>query len=204
MTFGLQPCNLSGRNWVFMTDMDEIKEIIDGCIQGEKRAQDRLYKKFASLLFGICLRYTKNKMEAQDVLQDVFVKIYNNIHTYHHDGSFEGWMRRIAVNTSITNYRRNLKHAYQDDVDDVVRSKDEPVYAEDLEYTAEEMMNCIQKLPMGYKTVFNLYVVEGFMHKEISDMLGIDVNTSKSQLSRAKTYLQKELQAISKIKSTVR
>lgn len=187
-----------------MIDMDEIKEIIDGCIRGEKRAQDRLYKKFSSLLFGICLRYTKNKMEAQDVLQDVFVKIYNNIHTYHHDGSFEGWMRRIAVNTSITNYRRNLKHAYQDDVDEVVRSKDEPVYAEDLEYTAEEMMNCIQKLPMGYKTVFNLYVVEGFMHKEISDMLGIDVNTSKSQLSRAKTYLQKELQSISKIKSNVR
>ncbi len=189
---------------VFRTDMDEIKEIIDGCIRSEKRAQDRLYKKFSSLLFGICLRYTKNKMEAQDVLQDVFVKIYNNIHTYHHDGSFEGWMRRIAVNTSITNYRRNLKHAYQADVDDVVRSKDEPVYAEDLEYTAEEMMNCIQKLPLGYKTVFNLYVVEGYMHKEIGDMLGIDVNTSKSQLSRAKTYLQKELEAISKIKSTVR
>jgi RNA polymerase sigma-70 factor (ECF subfamily) len=184
--------------------MDEYRELIDGCIKGEKRAQDQLYRKFSSLLFGICLRYTKNKMEAQDVLQDVFVKVYNNIHTYHHDGSFEGWLRRIAVNTSITNYRRNLKHAYQEDVDDLIRMKDEPVYAEDLEYTAEEMMGCIQKLPMGYKTVFNLYVVEGMMHKEISEMLGIDVNTSKSQLSRAKTYLQKELNAISKIKSTAR
>jgi RNA polymerase sigma-70 factor (ECF subfamily) len=79
--------------------------------------------------------------------------------------------------------------------------KDEPVLASDLEYTAEEMMHCIQNLPAGYKTVFNLYVIEGFMHKEIGDMLGIDVNTSKSQLSRAKTYLQRELAAISKIKS---
>jgi RNA polymerase sigma factor (sigma-70 family) len=181
--------------------MDDIQEIIDGCIRSDKRSQDKLYKKFSSLLFGICLRYTKNRMEAQDVLQDVFVKIYNNIHTYHNDGSFEGWLRRIAVNTSITNYRKTLKHAYQEDVDDLVKMKDEPVLAEDLEYTAEEMMNCIQKLPPGYKTVFNLYVIEGFMHKEIGDMLGIDVNTSKSQLSRAKTYLQRELTAISKIKT---
>jgi RNA polymerase sigma-70 factor (ECF subfamily) len=129
------------------------------------------------------------------------VKIYNNVHTYHHDGSFEGWLRRIAVNTSITHYRKNLKHAYQEDVDDLVKSKNDPIEVEDLEFTAEEMMHCINKLPTGYKTVFNLYVIEGFMHKEIADMLEIDVNTSKSQLSRAKTYLQRELAEISKIKT---
>jgi RNA polymerase sigma-70 factor (ECF subfamily) len=129
------------------------------------------------------------------------VKIYNNVHTYHHDGSFEGWLRRIAVNTSITQYRKNLKHAYQEDVDDLVKSKNDPIEVEDLEFTAEEMMHCINKLPAGYKTVFNLYVIEGFMHKEIADMLEIDVNTSKSQLSRAKTYLQRELAEISKIKT---
>jgi RNA polymerase sigma-70 factor (ECF subfamily) len=140
-------------------------------------------------------------MEAEDVLQEVFVKIYNNVHTYHHDGSFEGWLRRIAVNTSITHYRKNLKHAYQEDVDDLVKSKNDPIEVEDLEFTAEEMMHCINKLPTGYKTVFNLYVIEGFMHKEIADMLEIDVNTSKSQLSRAKTYLQRELAEISKIKT---
>ena len=180
--------------------MDDIREIIEGCVRGEKRWQDRLYAKFNSLLYGICLRYTKNKMEAQDVLQDVFVKVFNNIHTYHHDGSFEGWLRRIAVNTSITNYRKNLKHAYQEDVEDVVMGKNEPMAVEDLEYTAEEMMGCIEKLPAGYKTVFNLYVIEGFLHKEIADMLGVDVNTSKSQLSRAKMYLQKELAVISRVK----
>ena len=181
--------------------MEEIKGIIEGCVRGDKRAQDTLYKKYASLLYGICLRYAKNKMEAEDVLQEVFVKIYNNVHTYHHDGSFEGWLRRIAVNTSITHYRKNLKHAYQEDVDDLVKSKNDPIEAEDLEFTAEEMMHCINKLPAGYKTVFNLYVIEGFMHKEIADMLEIDVNTSKSQLSRAKTYLQRELAEISKIKT---
>jgi len=180
--------------------MQDIREIIEGCVRGEKRHQDALYKRFSSLLFGICLRYTKNKMEAQDVLQEVFVKVFNHIHSYHHDGSFEGWMRRIAVNTSITNYRKNLKHAYQEDIDVVVAHNEEPIHMEDLEFTAEEMMLCIQRLPAGYKTVFNLYVIEGFMHKEIADKLGIDVNTSKSQLSRAKSYLQRELNELSRIK----
>ncbi|MEY3399374.1 MAG: hypothetical protein RL220_1968 [Bacteroidota bacterium] len=180
--------------------MDDIRAIIEGCVKGEKRSQDILYKKFSSLLYGICLRYTKNKMEAQDVLQDVFVKIFNNIHAYHHDGSFEGWLRRIAVNTSITNYRRNLKHAFQDDIDDVVRMKEDPLEFDSAEFTREELLFCINKLPVGYRTVFNLYVVEGYMHKEIADMLEIDVNTSKSQLSRAKSYLQKELLELSKVK----
>jgi RNA polymerase sigma factor (sigma-70 family) len=180
--------------------MDEIKDIIEGCVRGEKRSQDLLYRKFASLLYGICLRYAKNKMEAEDVLQEVYVKIYNNISSYHHDGSFEGWLRRIAVNTSITYYRKNLKHAFQEDIDDVVQHKNDPVQFDDLEFTQEELMNCIGKLPTGYKTVFNLYVIEGFMHKEIADMLSIDVNTSKSQLSRAKSHLQRELAEISKIK----
>lgn len=183
--------------------MDEIKGIIEGCVKGEKRAQDNLYKMFAARLFGVCLRYAKNRMEAEDVLQEVFVKIYNNIHTYHNDGSFEGWLRRIAVNTSITAYRKNLKHAFHEDVEDMVKTKNDPVAFEDLEFTQEEMMKCIEKLPSGYKTVFNLYVIEGFMHKEIADMLDIDVNTSKSQLSRAKTYLQRELAEISKIKMKV-
>jgi len=180
--------------------MPETKEIIEGCIRGEKVAQDRLYKLYSSLLYGICLRYAGNRMEAQDVLQEVFVKIYNNIESYNHQGSFEGWLRRIAVNTSITNYRRNLKHAFQKDVDDLTRTNEEPASFEDAEFTAEELMLCIEKLPLGYKTIFNLYVIEGFMHKEISEMLNIDVNTSKSQLSRAKVYLQRELKNIATVK----
>jgi RNA polymerase sigma factor (sigma-70 family) len=184
----------------FIGNMQDNKEIIEGCIRGEKAAQDRLYNLYSSLLYGICLRYAGNRMEAQDVLQDVFVKIYNNIDSYNHQGSFEGWLRRIAVNTSITNYRRNLKHAFQKDVDDLTRTHEEPGTFEDAEFTAEELMACIEKLPMGYKTIFNLYVIEGFMHKEISEMLSIDVNTSKSQLSRAKVYLQRELKNIATVK----
>ena len=184
----------------FIVNMPNSRDIIEGCIRGEKNAQDRLYKQFSSLLYGICLRYAGNKMEAQDVLQEVFVKIYNNIASYNHQGSFEGWLRRIAVNTSITNYRRNLKHAFQKDVDDLTKMNEEPFDVEDSEFTAEELMLCIEKLPLGYKTIFNLYVIEGFMHKEISDMLNIDVNTSKSQLSRAKVYLQRELKIIATVK----
>ncbi|MDZ4823534.1 MAG: RNA polymerase sigma factor [Flavobacteriales bacterium] len=180
--------------------MDEIGQLIEGCIRGEKRHQDRLYKKFSSLLFGICLRYTKNRMEAQDVLQEVFVKIYKNVHTFTEGHSFEGWLRRIAINTSITAYRKNQKQGYTEDLDDVIFYRKDPMEFSDLEFTQEEMMSCIQKLPPGYKTVFNLYVIEGYMHKEIADMLEVDVNTSKSQLSRAKTYLQRELIELSKVK----
>jgi RNA polymerase sigma-70 factor (ECF subfamily) len=182
--------------------MQELKGIIEGCIRSDRAAQDHLYKKFSSLLFGICLRYAGNRMEAQDVLQEVFVKIYNNIASYNHEGSFEGWLRRIAVNTSITHYRKNLKHAFHKDVDDLMKSNEEPSTFEDCEFTAEEMMQCIERLPLGYKTIFNLYVIEGFMHKEISEMLNIDVNTSKSQLSRAKNYLQRELKNSATVKIT--
>lgn len=181
--------------------MDDTREMIDGCMRGEKRWQDKLYKKYASLLYGICLRYTKNKMEAQDVAQETFVKIYKNIHTFTEGHSFEGWVRRIAINTAITHYRKNQRMGYSEDLDEVVIRKDDPLEFEDLEFTKEELLHCINKLPTGYKTVFNLYVVEGFMHKEIADSLGIDVNTSKSQLSRAKTHLQKELLEYSKIKT---
>jgi RNA polymerase sigma factor (sigma-70 family) len=182
--------------------MQDLKGIIEGCIRSDRAAQDHLYKKFSSLLFGICLRYAGNRMEAQDVLQEVFVKIYNNIASYNHEGSFEGWLRRIAVNTSITHYRKNLKHAFHKDVDDLMKSNEEPSTFEDCEFTAEEMMHCIERLPIGYKTIFNLYVIEGFMHKEISEMLNIDVNTSKSQLSRAKNYLQRELKNSATVKIT--
>jgi RNA polymerase sigma factor (sigma-70 family) len=198
--FFLIPRNPAQPICVYLAHMDVNKGIIDGCIRGHRASQDALYKKFSSLLYGICLRYARNRMEAQDVLQEVFVKIYNNIGSYNFEGSFEGWLRRIAVNTSITNYRKNLKHAFQADVDDLNLTQEEPAHFEDLEFTAEEMMKCIESLPAGYKTVFNLYVIEGFMHKEISDMLGIDVNTSKSQLSRAKTYLQRELKNIATVK----
>ena len=169
-------------------------------MKSDKRAQDALYQQFASLTYGVCLRYTKSQFDAEDVMQEGWVKIFNNIHTYSIDNSFEGWIRRIMVNTAITHYRKNLKHAYQSDVTEVAYTKDDHQDGfMHSEFTREELLKTINALPDGYRIVFNMYVVEGYKHKEIAEILDIDINTSKSQLSRAKKYLQRELQELSRI-----
>ncbi|MBI1266142.1 MAG: sigma-70 family RNA polymerase sigma factor [Cryomorphaceae bacterium] len=178
--------------------MNDLREVIEGCKRNSEKYQHELYKRYSRMLFAVSLRYTNSKFDAEDVLQEAFVKIFQNMHTYSQDKSFEGWIRRIVINTAITHYRRNLKHAYQDDVDNMfqLQHSDEPFSSE---YTAEELMNAISTLPAGYKMVFNMYVVEGYKHQEIAEKLGIDINTSKSQLSRAKKFLQRELLEMSKV-----
>ncbi len=171
----------------------EEKTLIQSCIRGDKSAQHLLYKKFSSLVFGICLRYAKNRMEAEDSMQEAFVKIYNHLKDYQSAGSFEGWVRRIAVNTAITGYRKNLRGRLEDEIDYRSEYASSLVEHHEVDYTMEELMICVQALPSGYRTVFNLYAVEGYKHKEIAEMLEIDVNTSKSQFSRAKGQLQKAL-----------
>lgn len=177
--------------------------LIQSCLRGDKAAQHALYKKYASLIYGICLRYAKNKMEAEDSMQEVFVKIYNHLNDYQSAGSFEGWVRRIAVNTAITSYRKSLRGRLEDEIDDKSEFASSMVEHNDVEYTMEELMICVQALPDGYRTVFNLYAVEGYKHKEIAEMLDIDVNTSKSQFSRAKGHLQKALLDLSARKIAV-
>jgi RNA polymerase sigma-70 factor (ECF subfamily) len=171
----------------------EEKVLIQSCIRGDKSAQRLLYKKFSSLVFGICLRYAKNRMEAEDSMQEAFVKIYKHLNDYQSAGSFEGWVRRISVNTAITSYRKTLKGRLEDEIDDRSEYATSLVENHEVDYTMEELMLCVQALPSGYRTVFNLYAVEGYKHKEIAEMLEIDVNTSKSQFSRAKGHLQKAL-----------
>jgi RNA polymerase sigma factor (sigma-70 family) len=173
--------------------MDPFGEIIAGCIKGKRAAQENLYKKFSGTLFAICLRYSKNRMEAEDVLQEVFVKIYTHIHTYHFDGSFEGWLKRIAVNTSITYYRKSIRKQLEKDLDEGISQMPDDAFSFDGDYSMEDMLKCIEALPLGYRTVFNMYCIEGYKHKEIAELLKIDINTSKSQLSRAKVHLQNEL-----------
>lgn len=177
---------------VYVIVMEENK-LIQSCVRGDKSAQHVLYKKYSTLVFGICLRYAKNKMEAEDTMQEVFVKIYNHLKDYQSAGSFEGWIRRIAVNAAITSYRKSLKGRFLDEIDDRSEYASSLVEHHDVDYTMEELLSCVQALPGGYRTVFNLYAVEGFKHKEIAEMLQIDVNTSKSQFSRAKGHLQKAL-----------
>lgn len=178
---------------------NELEELINGCRRNKRKSQDALYSRYSPMLLGVCMRYTKNKFDAEDVLQEGFVKIFKNIGKYSMDKSFEGWIRRIMINTAITFYRRNLKHAYHDDVDEAHDISDSLGPDINAEFSQEEMMQAINALPDGYRIVFNMYVIEGYKHKEIAEQLEIDINTSKSQLSRAKKYLQRELQEMSKI-----
>jgi len=143
-------------------------------------------------MMAICLRYTRSRAEAEDIFHEAFVKVFKNIHTWQ-GGSFEGWMRRIFVNTAINHYHQNKK--YQDHVDssyaETMLSGTDDVIAS---LSNQDLLEVINRLPEGYKVIFNLYVVEGYNHNEIAAMLGIAEGSSKSQLSKAKAYLRKSIQ----------
>ncbi len=154
--------------------------------------QEELYRRFSPKMYAVCLRYANNSNDAQDLLQEGFIKVYRNLHRFRAEGSFEGWMRRVFVNTSIEHYRKKSAQLA------TVSEKEENTI-EDADITAldslaeKDIIAIIQELSPGYRTVFNLYVVEGYSHKEIGEMLGISEGTSKSQLARAKAILQKKI-----------
>ncbi len=164
-------------------------DLVIGCISKNRKMQEILYNKYAAKMYSVCLRYSNNAEDAQDLLQEGFVKLFNNIEKYRGDGSFEGWVRRIFVNTSIEYYRRKTK------INLVPETNDNTV--EDKEWNAldsfaeKDIIKLIQELSPGYRQVFCLYAIEGYSHKEIGDMMGISEGTSKSQLARAKTILKK-------------
>ena len=173
--------------------MIDEKDIIDGCCKKDRKAQKELFDRYAAVLLGVCIRYSGRRDEAEDILQEGFVKIYYNIGDYSGKGSFINWMRKIMINTAITHYHRNLKHAYHKEIDEVQETDIEGMDFEEADFTREELLNIVQNLPDGYRMVFNLYAVEGFKHKEIAAMLDIDINTSKSQYSRARSLIRKKL-----------
>lgn len=175
-------------------------EIIEGCIRHERRAQQMLYDKYSRLLLGVCMRYATDRAEAEDILQESFLKIYFSIRDYTGTGSFTGWIRKIAVNTAITHYHKNLKHKYHIDIEEYVSSETGVSSFEEDLFTSDELFKVLNELPPGYRMVFNLYAVEGYKHKEISEMLGIDINTSKSQYSRAKAAIREKLEILGKLK----
>ncbi|HEC42048.1 MAG TPA: RNA polymerase sigma factor [Bacteroides sp.] len=178
--------------------LDE-KELIDGCCRNDRKAQKALYEQYASILLGVCIRYSGRRDEAEDILQDGLVKIYFNVKYFAGKGSFINWMKKIMVNTAITHYHRNLKHHYHQDIEDIRETEIEGTSLTTADFTKEELSNVIHQLPHGYRMVFNLYAVEGYKHKEIAIMLEIDVNTSKSQYSRAKGLIRKKLKTLKKI-----
>jgi RNA polymerase sigma factor (sigma-70 family) len=163
-------------------------DLISGCIEGNRRMQEELYRRFSPRMYAVCLRYAINSEEAEDILQEGFIKIFKKLGTYRGDGSFEGWIRRIFVNTAIEHFRRRK---YLQPVTEKEENTIEGKYLSVLDDLAEkDILELVRQLSPGYRTVFNMYVVEGYTHKEIGDMLGISEGTSKSQLSRAKVILQ--------------
>ena len=163
-------------------------DLISGCLDGNRRMQEELYRRFSPRMYAVCLRYAGNTEEAEDILQEGFIKVFKKMGSYRGDGSFEGWMRRVFVNTAIEHFRRKR---YLMPVTEKEENTLEGKYASALDdLGAKDIMALVQELSPGYRTVFNMYVVEGYTHKEIADMLGISEGTSKSQLSRAKVILQ--------------
>jgi RNA polymerase sigma factor (sigma-70 family) len=178
------------------------RQIIEGCAKHERKAQQVLYDKYSRFLLGVCLRYASDKAEAEDILQDSFLKIFFNIKDFSGTGSFIGWLRKVAVNTAITHYHKNLKFRYHIEIEEYVSDETGVVSFEEDFFTSDELYKVLNELPTGYRLVFNLYAVEGYKHKEIAEILGIDTNTSKSQYSRAKAVIRAKLEKLGKLKST--
>lgn len=177
-------------------------QIIEGCVRHNSKAQKLLYDKYSRFLLGICIRYASDKSEAEDILQETFLKIFFSIGDYSGTGSFTGWLRRVAVNTAITHYHKNLKHRYHMDIDEYVSAEAGSSGFEEDFYTADELYNILNGLPDGYRMVFNLYAVEGYRHKEIAGFLKIDTSTSKSQYSRARALIREKLAILRKLKDS--
>lgn len=173
--------------------MTEIRKIIKGCLEGNRRDQELLYRRHASKLYAVCLQYSSSEDEARDILQEGFIKIFENLGSYKHEGSFEGWMRKITVNTALEKYRSRHNLYKVEDIDMIPETGDEPE-AEDFSLLeADDLLNIIRELPPKYRMVFNLYAIEGYSHKEISEMINISEGTSKSNLSRARVILQRRV-----------
>ncbi len=177
---------------------EQLKEIIEGCLRNDRRSQEAIFKLFYGKMMVVCMRYTNDKDTAQEVLQEGFMKVFEKLGAFDYKGSFEGWVRRIVANTAIDAIRRSKKNPILTDNDnDFKIGGENPMEKQETielgELKAEMAMEAIQKLSPAYRTVFNLYVLEEYSHKEIAEMLGISEGTSKSNLAKAKMNLQKIL-----------
>jgi RNA polymerase sigma-70 factor, ECF subfamily len=171
-------------------------KLIKACLRGEPQAFDALYRRFASKMLVVCNRYARSEVEAEDLLQEGFIKIFEKLHTYKSEGSFEGWVRRIMVNTAIEHYRRDVaKQQYNSFSVSELHEGEQPFSAEDIvsQITFDDLLQMVQNLSPAYKMVFNLYVFEGFKHHEIAEKLSISEGTSKSNLADARKILQKKV-----------
>ena len=175
------------------------EELIRGCIREEAACQREVFNRYASRMLGVCHRYARSSGDAEDILQDAFIKVFDKMHQFKFEGSFEGWIRRIVVNTALKKY--SLRRYEKEVVGYEVKDKDEG----GMEASAyshlnqKEILELINNLPDGYRLIFNLYAIEGFQHEEIAEMLGIQPGTSRSQLVKARMMLQKQIIELQKI-----
>jgi RNA polymerase sigma-70 factor (ECF subfamily) len=166
-------------------------DLIHGCLNKDRKMQEMLYHRFSSKMYAVCLRYCKDAEDAQDLLQDGFIKIFKNLEKFRGDGSFEGWIRRIFVNTSIEHFRKSIKKIAASDTQGIIIEDPSWNALDDL--AEKDIIAVIQELSPGYRQVFNMYVIEGYSHRDIAEILGISEGTSKSQLARAKGILKKRV-----------
>jgi len=168
------------------------KELIDRCLENDPKAQEYLYKRYSCRMYGVCLRFARNTLEADDILQEGFIKVFSYLKDFRFEGSLEGWIRKIIVNTAINYYKSKQNEWNETSIDKFASNQ---AVAEDIldKISVGDLLQLIRELPEGYRLVFNLHVMEGYNHQEIAKILNISENTSKSQLSRARTALQQRL-----------
>jgi RNA polymerase sigma factor (sigma-70 family) len=177
---------------MFLEHKYTIEELIEGCRKGQRKMQELLYKLLASKMLGVCMRYATDRMEAEDMLQNGFVKVFRKLDDFRGEGSFEGWVRKIMVHSSIEYYRKNHKMMQVVDIETAGEEQSvDPVAASNL--GVQDLLAIIVQLPPGYKMVFNMYAIEGYSHKEIGEIMGITEGASKSQLSRARGILKEQI-----------
>lgn len=174
-------------------------DLIKGCANGDRRSQKALYDEFSGKMFPICLRYAKSDQEAEDILQEAFVKVFAKINTFRAESSLFHWIKRIVINTALNSSRSKLYMFPMVDIDYVGNSFEYEQIFSSLKY--DDLLGLIQELPNGCRAIFNLYAIEGYSHKEIAEMLEVSEGTSKSQFARAKSLLQAKLKDISNAES---
>jgi RNA polymerase sigma factor (sigma-70 family) len=174
-------------------------QLIKACIKEDAASQKEVFNRFSGRMMGVCLRYARNTADAEDILQDAFIKVFDKLYQFKFEGSFEGWIRKIVVNTALKKY--SLRRYEKEVVGYEVKDKDETVVEPSAyaDLTQKEIMDLVNMLPNGYRLIFNLYVIEGYQHDEIAEMLGIQPGTSRSQLVKARNMLQKQILQLQKI-----
>lgn len=173
------------------------KKLVKGCLRADRKSQEELFRRYSGKMLAVCMRYARHRMEAEDLLQDAFIKVYQNLDKFKFSGSLEGWIRRIVINTALKAYGKKSFQNEQIGLESTIEQIKDPTILASI--NEEELLKLVSRLPDGYRIVFNLFAIEGYSHKEIAELLGIQESTSRSQLVKARKMLQQLIEQIQKI-----